>query len=289
MYQKMPYNFFNRIAVLNIGESNTSGFSISGLRINFEILKTATSESNTCKVIINNLSKNTQNKIRADSKLLLELKVGYTEGSPIETIFVGDIVNVNHSNASPEIETTIEIADGARAIKTSLFSESFAKGSTLRQVIEKAVKKFGLPEKTRLSLLDIPNVSFLSGYAFEGYTADLLDQLCLDNGLQWSVQNNELKIYLKNATDKSKIVKTILIGSPKHVVAKETKSSSDTAKNFTGWEFKTLLLPQAEPGGSILLSSKDVFPEVELKVVEVKHTGDTHGEDWTTSIKGEVL
>ena len=285
----MTSNFFNRIAVVNIGELSKPGVSIAGLRTSFDITKTETSESNICKVTINNLSKATQNKIRADAKLLLELKVGYTEGSPVETLFVGDIINVSNNNVSPEVETIIEVADGARAIKTNLFSESFAKGSTLRQVIEKAVKQFGLPEKTRLSLVNIPNVSFLSGYAFEGYTADLMDQLCLDNGLQWSVQNNELKIYLKSSTDRSKIVKTILIGSPKHVVAKETKSSAETATSFTGWEFKTLLLPQAEPGGNILLSSLDVFPEVQLKIKEVKHTGDTHGEDWTSTIKGEVI
>lgn len=285
----MNSNFFGRISVVNIGESGVPGTSISGLRTSFEITKTETSESNTCKITINNLSKSTQNKIRADAKLLLELKVGYSEGSPLETIFVGDIINVYQNNTAPEIETIIEVADGARAIKTNLFSESFAKGSTLRQVIEKAVKQFGLPEKTRMSLVSIPDVTFISGYAFEGYTADLLDQLCLDNGLQWSVQNNELKICLKGSTDKSKIVKTILIGSPKHIVKKETKSSADTAQSFTGWEFKTLLLPQAEPGGSILLSSRDIFPEVELKVKEVKHTGDTHGEDWTSTIKGEVL
>lgn len=285
----MNFKFFNRIAEVIIGKSGQPGFKITDLRITFDLVKTSTSESNSGKITIYNLSKTTQNKIKADSDLLLQLLVGYSEGSKIETIFVGDILDVNHDNISPNFSTIIEVGDGAKAIKRKKWSCSFAKGATLRQVIEAASKEFGLPEKTRLSLVNIPNVTFNTGYAFEGYIANLLDELCKDNALEWSVQNNELKIYPKKSTDKSTIVKTVLIGSPRHIIKKSKQNSLLESETFNGWEFDTLLLPQAEPGGSILLSSRDVFPEISLKVKEVKHAGDTHGDDWKTTIKGEAI
>jgi hypothetical protein len=284
----MSFNFFNRNAELIIGKSKQPGIKVAGLRITFDINKTRTSESNTCKITVDNLTKTTQNQIKADGDLMVELKVGYGDAPLLETIFVGDIVNVTHDNTKPGFVTTIEVEDGAKALRSKRLSCSLAPNATLRQALEKAVKELGLPEKTRMALVNIPNVIFPSGYAFEGHVSGMLDELCLDNGLEWSVQNNETKIYTKTGTDRSKIVHTVLIGSPRHILKKSKQNSPSDTENFVGWEFDTLLLPQAEPGGSILLSSIDVFPEIDLKVVDVVHKGDTHGNDWFTTIKGEV-
>jgi hypothetical protein len=284
----MNSEFFNRNAVVLIGKALQPGIKITGLRVAFDIKKTSTPESNTCKVTINNLSKPTQNKIKADGDLLVELKVGYGDENSVETIFIGDITNVNHDNTKPGCITTIDVEDGSKALKSKKISCTLTAGATLRQAIEKATKELGLPEKTRLALVDIPNVILPTGYAYEGHVSGMLDELCLDNGLEWSVQNNETKIYTKNGTDNSKIVKTVLVGSPRHILKKSKQNSPSDTANFVGWEFDTLLLPQAEPGGSILLSSVDIFPEVDLKVKEVTHRGDTHGDDWTSTIKGEV-
>lgn len=283
----MTSNFFNRKAELIVAKAGQSGIKIAGLRIAFDIKKTGTSESNTCKITVNNLTKNTQNQIKADGDLLAELKVGYEEGST-GTIFIGDIINVNHNNTKPGSITTIEVEDGAKALKSKKISCSFKAGSTVRQVLEKAVKELGLPEKTRMALVNIPNVVLPSGYAFEGHVAEMMDELCLDNGLEWSVQNNEMKMYTKTGTDDNTIYKTVLIGSPRHILQKSKKHTLSDVENFVGWEFDTLLLPQAEPGGKIVLSSVDISPAIDLKIKEVSHNGDTHGDNWTTTIKGEV-
>jgi len=278
---------YNRQAQLRIGKAGQTGVLINGLRVAFNIVKTITSESNSCIVTVNNLTKATRSIIKADTGVLVELSVGYEELGNLEVIFVGDIINVDNDETKPDITTVITLEDGYGAIKKKRVSLSFKSGSSLRQIITDASKALLIPEKTRLSDVAIPDITFQSGFAFEGYAADLLDRLCSDYSLEWSVQNNEFKITTKSTTDNSGTLYTTLIGSPKRIHKKPRGDS--TEEEFKGWEIKTMLLPLAEPGGSIWLESKDVSPAVKLKVVELKHTGDTHGADWTSVIKAQDL
>lgn len=278
---------FDRKATLRIGKAGQTGILIDGLRVAFEITKTSTSESNTCNVTVSNLSDNSQALLKADEGVLVELAVGYNEAGNTEVIFVGDITNVYTNNTKPDVTTVITLEDGYGAIKAKRFSNSYKSGTKLDQIIKDLAKAMGLPEKTRLSLVNIPSVTFNAGYAFEGYVADAMDRLCGDNGLEWSVQNNELKITTKAGTDNSATLSTTLIGSPKRV---HTKPKGDsTAEEFIGWEMETLLAAKAEPGGAIWLESVKVSPAVKLKIVEVRHVGDTHGDRWTSMIKAKEL
>jgi hypothetical protein len=280
-------NLYNRQAQLKIGKAGQTGVLIKGLRVAFSIVKTITSESNSCIITINNLTKATRSIIKADTGVLVELSVGYEELDNLEVIFIGDVVNVDNNETKPDITTVITLEDGYEAIKKKRVSLSYKSGASLRQIITDASKALLIPEKTRLSDVAIPNITFQSGYAFEGYAADLLDRLCGDNSLEWSVQNNEFKITTKAATDNSGTMYTTLIGSPKRINKKPRGDS--TEEEFKGFEIRTMLLPKAEPGGSIWLESKEVSPAVKLKVIELKHSGDTHGADWTTLIKAKDL
>ena len=280
-------NLYNRQAQLKIGKAGQTGVLISGLRIAFSIVKTITSESNSCIITVNNLTKATRAIIKSDTGVLVELSVGYEELGNLEVIFIGDIINVDHDETKPDITTVITLEDGFGAIKQKRVSLSYKSGSSLRQIITDASKALLIPEKTRLADVLIPDITFQSGFAFEGYAADLLDRLCGDYSLEWSVQNNEFKITTKSSTDNSGSLFTSLIGSPKRIHKKPRGDS--TEEEFKGWEIRTLLLPGAEPGGSIWLESKEVSPAARLKVVEIKHSGDTHGADWTSTIKAKDL
>ena len=90
----MTNYFFNREAIVNIGRPGEPGISLRGLRVEFDITKTIKSGMNKANITINNLSKNTRNKINSNDDTLVEIIAGHTQASSSSVIFVGDVLNV---------------------------------------------------------------------------------------------------------------------------------------------------------------------------------------------------
>jgi hypothetical protein len=64
---------------------------------------------------------------------------------------------------------------------------------------------------------------------------------------------------------------------------------SMSIENYNGYEFDCTLSPDAEPGRTVTISSSELPNPVNLLVREVKHSMDSHGEKWTTTIKASDL
>lgn len=277
--------YFGRVGSIQIGKANTEGLLLRGFRFTFDITKTETSDKNKCAVTISNLTRETQNKIKIEDGNLLIVNAGYQSIQGERVAFLGDITDVSHDNTGPDVMTTIKAEDGRFALrKRSTFS--FAEGSNMKQVIEKVIKEFDIPTQTVLGL-DPLSAVFQQGLSFIGPNKNLMDKLTSEANLSWSVQNNELKVYPKGSVDsQTAIIKlspnTGLIGSPKRV---RVRDKEDSDKNFDGWDIECLLQPQLEPGGRIALYSADIAEGAQFGVVEVKHTGDTHGEQWRTKAR----
>jgi hypothetical protein len=68
-----------------------------------------------------------------------------------------------------------------------------------------------------------------------------------------------------------------------------TKKKKKEKKHVAGWKIKALLQPTIEPGSVVAIRSIEIPTETHFRVVEVTHTGDTHGNDWTTSMNVEAI
>jgi hypothetical protein len=119
-----------------------------------------------------------------------------------------------------------------------------------------------------------------------------------------------MKITPADKADTSKIIllspETGLIGSPEKLrddsIAlygtqnrkKETiKVVGATGKKYRksvggGYKIKSLLQPFVEPGSVVQVKS-DTINDVQFRVVEVEHVGDTHGNDWYSNINAMVM
>jgi hypothetical protein len=308
--------YFNRIYSLTIGTPAkvlSTGFSdtifesdkaktISGLRLTFDISKTETSESNSCTLTINNLTDSTRKFIKARTKdgagMIVALRAGYEEMgnvADIPVLFVGDITNVSHDTTRPEVVTTLECHDGYIAIKTARFAKSYAAGTKVSYIMKDIVAELNLPMQATFENVGLPDYRLSRGFVFDGFASDALTRLCSGYKLRWSVQNNALKIYqAANArgtpgTDNRLPGKSVIIGSPKRI-SKNMKGLDII--DFSGYEFKALLMPGAEPGGKVSISLQDEPKTVVLAISEVHHKGDTHGKGadaWTTTIKARDL
>jgi hypothetical protein len=303
----MEKHYFNRIYSLTIGMAMqpNQAKEFSGLRIAFDIVKSEGAFS-TCDITINNLSDETRAWIKEGTDtegkggMTVVLKVGYEEfhgRQNLPILFMGNITTVSHDVTKPEVVTHLTCFEGILSIKKSHFAKSYPAGVRIAQIVNDAITAIGITSQsgTPFSFIALWKTDYIAnrGYTFTGNAADLLDKIAQGYGLQWSIQNNKIKIVNKLNADKipghdnNPSVKGILIGSPKRLGSDKTGSE---LQNFHGYEFDCLLLPEAEIGGTVELSSKTIpNSPVKLVVAELHHTGDSHGDEWKTTIKGRKL
>jgi hypothetical protein len=274
----MPELFFNRVFSMTVGAAGKTGVRIeSPLHLSFEITKTETPGGNVAKISVDNLADKTRSGIQKGMALLLD--VGYDEAKNVEQIFGGEITNVFHDITRPKVTTFIECRDGYTAYKTSKISKTWAAGTPKSEILRRAIMATGLGHGASFSI----SGTIATALSFNGFAVDLIDKLCEDNGLRWSIQSGLLKVYPVGQTDGRAALKSMLIGSPRRLFKKATGAET---LDFDGWEIDCLLLARAEPGGEITFTHAGSTTPQAIQVAEVKHSGDNYGQVWTSTIKG---
>ena len=280
---------FDRIANVKIFGSETDisdlEIQISKLRIEFAVKKTETPDSNSCTINIYNLSENTRNLIDRVDKIMI-LEAGYSESSGLETLFVGNISNITHSINKPNVITKVESNDGEKALQNARSALSYSGATSVKQMLKGVIRDFNIGEKVKLDLIPFTDKILNNGFNFIGSTKTIMDKLTKMVGLQWSIQNNEIKVYKEDETDNFTIINltpdTGLIGSPEKINIKKSKKKGFADVN--GWKVSSLLQPKIEPGGRITIESKNITGSL-FKVLNVEHNGDTHGGGWQSNME----
>lgn len=292
----------NRIVRIRIENDTGLGYEFKssdpannkrGFKMDFRVSKTPSSDPNQCVVSIVNLNQDSRNKINTKNSKLF-VYAGYQNDTGDELIFVGDITSVNSEIQKPEVITKIEAGDGDKKLKDVKLSISFKEGSSVLQVVQKAIDKLGLPIKTKSFLEPLSKIKFNNGKSFMGTAKKLLDVIFAGANMDWSIQNDEIKFYTIGKVDNSSAVvlssgvdggnNTGLIGSPMRIKIK--KSSQDSSPEVDGWKFKSLLSPKIEPGGIIVASSKEIPERSNFKVTNVEHSGNTTEGEFVTITEG---
>lgn len=273
-------------------------FRIEGLRVTFDIRKDRKKQSNQAKVTIYNLSDNTRNNIREVSDEVL-VYAGYREGTGLELLFRGDIASVSHQVTAPDAITTLEAGDGEKATRSTVQSKSYDVGASAIKALEDMIEKLGIPvqgskggkrfklsDRIKAKLKDIP---FLQGFAFDGAAATGIGKLTSRLGLEYSIQNGELKILEAGGFDDSEVPLITpdsgLIGSPERLTQLEDENQPQAEKKPPGWKVKSLLLSKVEPGGRLAIQSAAIPRATAFRVERVQHQGDTHGNEFTTTVE----
>ena len=280
---------FNRVIRALVEKDNNLLITLENFKMSFNVKKTSEStEPNTCSFNIHNLSEDTRNKLNEEDALLT-LEAGYTGWEGLRVIFVGDITYTSSPFSPPDRVTSIEAGDGEKALTFTRDSLSFKRGSSIKQILNTIIKKFPIGIKTKLNLISFKDKVLNNGFSFNGTLKKALDILTPDVGLQWSIQNNELKFYNEDGVDLSSAIvinsDTGMIQSPERV--KIEKGKKKAKKNIDGWKVTSLLNPYAEPGGLISLSSKEVGDNKLFKIGSVEHVGDNFESTFVTTMEVE--
>lgn len=286
---------FKRIIRLTVGQPGKDGVVIENLRITCDIDKDLTQQTNKCNVKIYNLAPETRKKVeRPDSVCILE--VGYAEDVGLRRIFVGAITQAWTGDQGADAVTELEMSDGQVAIRDSVVSVGYAVGTNGSKVVHDIAAQMGLilHIAADVSFSDYPN-----GYSYVGYAKTALDKVCNAAGATWSIQNNELQIIMGGGTTGIRALvfsaDSGLVGSPERIVKGVKRADSDKEQDKkkkrkvkkkdkqekkAGWKIKSLLAPTINPGDAVRVESRTVTGW--FRVETLKHSGDTHGNEWHT-------
>jgi hypothetical protein len=278
-------DFIRQVEVV-IGPKGGEGVKINGLKIAFEIEKTDKPETNTAKIEIYNLRKDTHDKICVAGNHCT-LKAGYADET-ITAIVFGDVVKGTRKKSGTDYITEIEVKDGRVAVMAGQVSISYAKDTEALTIVQDLIDAIGLPSKgTELIPSD---AKYPGAFSDIGQASDILRKVLNKFELRYTIQNEMIYILKEGEASESTglrlTTETGLLTTPQPVSDKTEET--DTEKEPTNkWAFRTMLFPQLIPGAACKVEASTITTE--MKVTKAKFTGDTWLSDFAIDIEAEVL
>jgi len=267
---------------------------IRDLHMTFDVLATRDSKPNTAKIVVFNLSETSRN-LFSESTKGIEFWAGY--GEDLGMIFRGswdpDTSVINHAQRGTTWETHIETGDGLKEFHNTFFDKSYTAGTDVKTILTDVAKSMGLPV-----LLDYDgNDTITSGIALSGKAGHVLDGLCLEYHLRWSIQHGTVEIVEPDGTPRSEAT-AVLLTPDTGLVGRPT-----ITKN--GLECESLLLYTIKPTRLIKLDPASIDTNLGNKqdaiksgikptaygvyiVDQIQYTGDNMGGKFNCKITSEL-
>lgn len=281
----MQFDRFVDVLIGRVGSEEAMG--VSKLRTVFKVTKTGKKTTNKATVDIYNLSRESFNKVNDNrQESVLILKAGYVEADTQDSVvFAGDIRLAKRVQKGADMISTFECADGDRALNITKVSVSYAAGSSARKILFDLINQFPLADQLTVQIPAGVDAQYVNGFSAVGLLRDIFTNVADFLGLEWSIQNYELKIILKDGNDGTRAVllspSTGLIGSP--VRLNDTTISGQKKAGAPGWKVVSLLQPKIEPNGVIAIESAEIEAGSNFKVISVEHEGDTHSNKFVST------
>ncbi len=263
-----------------------SDVEVRGLRLAFKVKKTYRPDPNVTDLKVYNLAPATRSALSKAAAPPVILVAGYAGAAQV--IFSGRARTIDHVREGPDWVTHIQSGDGEQAF-SQFGAASFGPGTGLPDIVEQLAAQAGIGAKDAVAQLrrgDLVGGSrtFLQGYTAAGRSVLDLDKVLKAAGIEWSIQDGVLQLVAPGkATQATAYVLSAdsgLIGSPDH-------GAPGPLGEPPMLKAKCLLNGGITPARAIRLES--VSRAGFYRVETVEHVGDTHGQDWTSSIEATAL
>ena len=267
---------------------------ITELRIKFEVDKSLVGSPNLAKIDIYNLKESDRNKINNEYSKV-ELYAGYKNKAKL--IFKGEVRNIVHNYVAVDYISTIFAADGALALETATIDETFPAGTSTEDMVTKLLTK--LPGISKGSMEGIKKCltnkrSLLKSLLMSGSVKEWIDKLSADCGFNYSVNDGVVDVNTKGKplNDEPTFLvsqKTGMIGTP------EVTEIGANCTVYLRGELKLARRFKIESPTATINVGNQFFRKVNKNVnnntymiQQIKHTGDTHANEWKTDLIGVI-
>lgn len=278
---------------------------MSTLRIAFNVVNSTDPEANTADVVISNLSEHTRNELlKKTIKPQLLIEAGYDEA--FGQIYRGKAIELEARVENTGWTLRAAGKDGLDALR-SVVNVSLAPNSTLDHAFEQIqnkLKTLGINSADAVNRVKKGDIAagaakLVDGFVGFGRYLTEMDKLTGKIGAEWSIQGEKLEIRLPAETLPGTALQISpssgLIGSPERIydetLNKGTKSKKAAAKNHKSSDliirFTSLLQPDLRPYARIEMDSREF--KGSFRVERVEHVGDTHGQEWSSTVEAKRI
>lgn len=285
---------YKREATLIIGNRDSinipNALKITGLRITFNIEKDIFGIPNKAVISVYNLSENSRNRIDEEYTKVV-LNAGY-EGAQ-KLLFAGNIMFVyNKRNNKGDYITEMHCGDGHFAYTTKFYNKNVAKNVSREEIFKDVVKEMGLQVGEIEGFTSAS--SSTRGQSFSAPAHYVLQDLSEQSDLWWSIQNEQVVTFKKdgNLPGQTIVFSQIngMTGSPTVTEIGVNLNVLLNADLRPGNLFKVdSVNPNIQIGNYYFRNIRRTLGEGTYRINRLVHTGDTHGDSWTTSIDGFLL
>ena len=286
--------FFGREYILRLDKPSDGGLEIKDLRISFKINKSLTGFPNLAEISIYNLKEENRNKFKEDSKV--ELYAGY-KGN-VKLIFKGEIRNFNNEYAKPDYISTIFAGDASKTLETAKVNKTLGKGATTETIYNELISNLeGVSKGITDGLKDcITNKrSILKSIILSGSVKKWLDLISETCGFDYSINDGIIETVSKGKSINDE--PTLLINQNNGLIGIPEITE-------IGVDIQMFLRPEIKLGRTFKVNSVStkinvgnlLFREVRkstnnntYRINSIEHIGDTHANDWSTSLEGQIV
>lgn len=259
-------------------EREPNALVVDSLRVQFDIKRSVAKGPNPGLVKISNMAPDSRGRF-SRMPVYVILRAGHD--GVLRPLMEGNVTHSISELKRTDWVTKVQFADGGRSYARSEFTRSYAPPVRALQVLSDAAGAMGLTLPPEAEQSPELRQALEAGVSVHGPTRDTLTKLLARYGFNWSVQNGRLQILKQGQTNRRRawvVSEDVgMIGSPDATLPHKPGKPSELV-------VKVLLFPEIIPGDSIQLTSKN-FRGAIYRVNDVHHVGDTHGNEWTTSLK----
>jgi hypothetical protein len=254
------------------------------IRIQFSVTKTISGALNELDLSVTNLKESTRNRIRGHLTRV-EIKAGYLEGerAGLRLVSTGGVMSAVPVRSGADIVTNVSVLDGLGGTTRGVYRRSFGAGVPVSDIIKDVAKSMPGVE---LGRVDVVGTLGASGRTFSGRSAELLDKLADQWGFSWSVQDGVFQ-----AIEDTRSFSTIHVLSYRDGSLREVRPLlSGPMQIQTGVEIVGGLNPDIRPGERVRVeSSVNKSLDGTYTVHEHDLAGDTHGDEWSSTLRSLYL
>lgn len=251
-------------------------FDVSALRVQFDITKTLKPTPNTCEIKLYNLTQEHRNELATPKKLPVRLQAGYK--GALAQLYLGEVRRARSVTEGSDVITYLSTADSEDPLQKTRLHRPVGAGASPADVLPMLVAALGVGEgnaKQMVAKLRARGAANVYGKraVLSGHAAQELTDFCRSAGIEWSIQDGRLQFLDLNKPLEGTAVElsadTGLVGSP-------TVDSKGLA------EAKCAMIPLLQPGRKVAFNSEHL--KGGYRIIQAKYNGDSHGEEWHTTI-----
>jgi hypothetical protein len=264
---------WQRSAKLVIGDlKGAHAIDVSNLRFTFDVTRTLSPSTNKSTIKIYNLSNEHMDAIKIRQQMVY-LQAGY--GGALQLLSSGTIQRSEHAATPPDFETTLETRDGSIGMDYGILRRSFSAGTVRRDIVTAIIESMA-PDVGAgdLTISDLDQTT-PARVVFSGSSKRAMSTCARAWGLDWNVDVGLLNVTSRVGALGRKEIATVL-GPTTGLLGSPVRTSS-------GCKVEAMLAPNVAPGGWVKIESHLVNGF--FKVLAVKHSGDTFGDEWKSEIE----